>query len=138
MEQCAACEARLHGVMPKNMFLTPRSRHVFCLLVMRPDAPFRTGVASKRAGTARLGFATGEDMERMLGTRPGSLSPLSLQFDEGHAVRLLMDASLQREERLLVHPCDNRCTLALARTDLLKLLSCWGRDAEWIDLNGSE
>ncbi len=135
MEKCAECEARLSGVMPKNLFLTPRSRHVFCLLVMRPDRPFRTGVASKRAGTARLGFAGEEDMAALLGTRPGSLSPLSLLFDTGRRVRLLMDSALRGKDRLLVHPCDNRYTLALSRADLMGLLSAWGREAEWIDLD---
>ncbi len=135
MEKCALCEARLGGVMPKNLFLTPRSRHVHCLLVMRPELPFHTSVVSKRAGTARLGFAPEEDLFAFLRTRPGSISPLGLMFDREQRVRLMMDEALQTQERVLVHPCDNRYTLALARADQARLFSAWGRAVEWINLD---
>ncbi len=43
---------------------------------------FKTKELSAQLGIARLSFASGEDMERLLGTKPGSLSVLGLAFDK--------------------------------------------------------
>ena len=135
MAQCAACEQALCGLMPKNLFLTPRRRASYHLLVMRPDLEYQASVVSAQAGTSRLGFADEEALFRLLRTRPGSISPLGLMFDAEKQVRLLVDRALRQQERLLFHPCDNRASLALSGADFFeKVLPALGREPVYIDL----
>jgi len=134
MEDCTLPERRLGGVMPKNLFLRPRRQEEFYLCVMRPDAPLRTSSISRQAGASRLGFASGEELLRLMRTAPGSTSPLGLLFEEAASVRLLMDASMQREPRLIFHPCDNRYSLALSGSDFFdRLLPACGHSVTWVN-----
>jgi len=135
MTECAACEQKLGGLMPKNLFLTPRRREEYHLLVMRPDAEYQASVVSKQAGTSRLGFGGEQALAELLHTRPGSISPFGLLFDREKKVRLLMDRALRQQERLLFHPCDNRATIALSGADFFeKVLPALGREPVYIDL----
>ena len=135
MAQCAACERALGGMMPKNLFLTPRRRQQYHLLIMRPQADYPASLVSKQAGTARLGFADEQALWQLLRTRPGSISPLGLLFDREHQVRLLVDRALGQQQRLLFHPCDNRASIALSGGDFFeRVLPALGREPTYIDL----
>ena len=139
MEECAEPMRILGGVMPKNLFLRPRRQEEFYLCVTRPDAPFRTSAVSRQAGASRLGFASEEELIRLLHARPGSASPLGLMFDEAKDVRLLMDERLMNEERLIFHPCDNSYSLAVSGKDFLeKFLPAAGHGVSWVSLSSEE
>ena len=138
MEDCAAPARALGGVMPKNLFLTPRSRSAFYLCVARPDAVFRTSEVSRQAGSARLSFAPEEDLFRLLRTRPGAISPLGLLLEEAAPVRLLMDAALRDEPCLVFHPCVNTFSLALSGDDFFgKVLPATGHAATWVSMRAT-
>lgn len=128
MEDCKIPERILGGVMPKNLFLRPRRQEVFYLCVTRPDAVFRTSSVSRQAGASRLGFASEEELLRIMHAHAGAAGPLSLLLEEAKDVRLLIDERLRAEEKLLFHPCDNTCSVALSGKDfferLLKAAGC--------------
>jgi Ala-tRNA(Pro) deacylase len=117
MEDCRAAEIALSAVMPKNIFLTPRNRSAFYLLIVRPDARFKTADVSKQLGVSRLSFAPEEDLRRMLNTYPGAITPMGLLFDEDRAVRVVIDSALRDAQVLAFHPCDNEASLALTNDD---------------------
>ena len=81
MEDCLAVEAVLGTAICKNLFLTNRQHTAYYLLLMKGDKPFRTKDLSAQIGSARLSFASPEEMERLLGTTPGSASILGLMND---------------------------------------------------------
>ena len=135
MEACAPIASRLGGVMPKNLFLRPRRQEEFYLCVARPDAPFRTSSVSKQAGASRLGFASEDELMRLMRTRAGSTSPLGLLFEEAKDVRLLMDEGLRDVGKLIFHPCDNHFSVALSSGDFCgKLLPALGRTITWVKM----
>ena len=135
MEECALAERMLGGVMPKNLFLRPRRQEEFYLCVARPDAPFRTSSVSKQAGASRLGFASEDELMRLMRTRAGSTSPLGLLFEEAKDVRLLMDEGLRDVGKLIFHPCDNHYSVALSSGDFFgKLLPALGRTITWVKM----
>ena len=117
MADCAAIDARLGTLTPKNIFLTTKnhSRHYLCLT--RPEARFRTADISKQAGSSRLSFAPEEELLERLRCRPGSASPMGLIFPEAAGVGLLVDRALREAPSLGFHPCDNTRTLAVASAD---------------------
>ena len=139
MEDCKAAEEALGGVMPKNLFLTPRNHASHHLLVARADAPFRTSRISRQLGVSRLSFATAEELMDMLRTLPGAISPMGLLFDKEKRVRLAIDRALHGEERLLFHPCVNTATLAISGADFFeRLLPALGHEATYVDMQGED
>ena len=91
MEDCRAVDEALGVNMCKNLFLCNRQQTDFYLLLMPGDKPFKTKDLSAQLGVARLSFATAEQMERMLGVTPGSVSVLGLMNDCEGRVQLLID-----------------------------------------------
>ena len=139
MEDCKAAEEALGGVMPKNLFLTPRNHASHHLLIARAEAPFRTSRVSRQLGVSRLSFATAEELMDMLRTLPGAISPMGLLFDGEKKVRLAIDRELRGEERLLFHPCVNTATLAISGADFFgRLLPALGHEAVYVDMEGED
>lgn len=139
MEDCKAAEEALGGVMPKNLFLTPRNHASHHLLIARAEAPFRTSRVSRQLGVSRLSFATAEELMDMLRTLPGAISPMGLLFDGEKKVHLAIDRALRGEERLLFHPCVNTATLAISGADFFgRLLPALGHEAVYVDMEGED
>ena len=104
----------------------------------------------------KLSFASQERMERCLGLLPGSVSPFGLindmnlvhetadglqpcegvsakeLFENGHRVKLFLDADLQAAERLSFHPCDNTASTVVSNEGFRRFLEIWGGEYEWI------
>lgn len=135
MADCEGPARELGGVMPKNLFLVPKNRKVFWLCVTRPDAVFKTSDVSRQVGSARLSFAPEEDLMRLLLTKPGSISPLGLMFEEAKDVRLIVDEQLRDEKRLIFHPCVNSFSLAMSGTDFFdRFLPAVGHEAVYVSM----
>ncbi len=120
MSECLEITEKMNATVCKNLFLTPRSRHVFCLCLTRPDARFNASDISHQAGTARLGFAADQVMAELLHTHPGAVSPMGLIFDTECRVRLLADEGLLQYPKLAFHPCDHTQTVAMKTGDFFE------------------
>ena len=120
MEACVEIDAALGTKMCKNLFLCNRQKTDFYLLLMPAEKPFKTKELSGQLGVARLSFASGEDMEALLGLLPGSVSVLGLINDTDMRVRLLIDEDLLSENELGCHPLVNTSSLAISMKDVLE------------------
>ncbi|MBE5766948.1 MAG: prolyl-tRNA synthetase associated domain-containing protein [Clostridiales bacterium] len=135
MEECRIPAEQLNALMPKNLFLAPRNHSLFYLLIMRPDAEFRTSDISHQLGVSRLGFAPQEKLWEFMHTKPGAISPMGLLFDEGREVRVAVDEELLKAERLAFHPCENTSSLAMSKEAFFKeYLSGLGRNPEFVKI----
>ena len=119
MEACAGISRILGVHICKNLLLTPRNRSAFYLLAMPEDLPFRTADFSKIIGSSRLSFASGEDLQMLLGVQPGSASVLGLMNDAEHRVTLALERRVAQAEWFGCHPCRNTSSLRLKTADLL-------------------
>ncbi len=95
----------------KNVFLCNRQQTAFYLMLLAPQAPFRTAVVSKALGVSRLSFAPEDALMELLRLTPGSVSPLGLYFDTEHRVTLCYDAAVRKTPQIAFHPCDNNATV---------------------------
>ena len=120
MEDCLAIESVLGTAICKNLFLTNRQHTAYYLLLMPGDKPFRTKDLSAQIGSARLSFADAEEMERLLGTLPGSATVLGLSHDKEREVALLIDRDILAADAIGVHPLVNTASLGIAVSDILK------------------
>ena len=75
--------------------------------------------------------AAWQEMERLLGLKEGSVTPLGLLNDREHRVRFYLDASFQNEW-IGVHPMENTATVFLQADALFHLLQECGCPAEWL------
>ena len=119
----------------KNLLLTNRQMTDIYLLLMPGDKPFKTKILSKQIGTARLSFASPEQMLDCLDITPGSVSVLGLMNDKAGKVRLLIDRDLLKDERFGCHPCINTSTLSFSTRDLIeKIIPAMGHEPTYVEL----
>ena len=135
IEACHEIEKVLGCNICKNLLLTNRQQTDVYLLLMPGDKPFKTKILSKQIGTARLSFATAEQMEKHLDITPGSVSVLGLMNDKNGAVRLLIDRDLLKDEFFGCHPCINSSTLKFETSQLLeKIIPAMSHVPSYVDL----
>jgi Ala-tRNA(Pro) deacylase len=120
MEVCEKIDGALGALICKNLFLCNRQCTSFYLLMMPGDKPFKTKDLSAQIDSSRLSFASPENMEKYIGTTPGSASVLGLVFDTEREVRLLIDADVLKSEYFGCHPCENTSSLKILTSDLVK------------------
>ena len=120
IEACHAVEKVLGWPVCKNLFLCNRQKTQYYMLMLEGDKVFKTKDLSKQLGVARLSFATGEDMQAMLGVHPGSVTVLGLMNDKDNKVQLVMDKPIYEAEFVSCHPCISTSTLTIKTQDLFK------------------
>lgn len=119
MEVCKDIEESLDAQICKNLFLCNRQCTKFYLLMMAEDKKFKTKELSSQIGSARLSFASDEDMMKYLNITPGSVSVMGLLNDVNHAVCLLLDEDVLKGEYIGCHPCINTSSIRFKTKDLL-------------------
>lgn len=135
IEACEEVEKILGCKICKNLFLTNRQQTEFYLLIMPGEKPFKTKLLSKQIGSARLSFASPEQMLQYLDITPGSVSVLGLMNDKEKKVRLLIDRDLSGQEAIGMHPCINTTSLRIRTADVLeKLLPAMAHEPTFVDL----
>lgn len=139
MEDCGMIARAFNAVVPKNLFLTTRTKSVYYLLLMRPDAPFRTAHLSKQLCVSRLSFAAPDALFSMMRTLPGAISPMGLLFDTENRVRLAIDRSLQNLPVFAFHPCVNNASLSMTGEDFFtRYLPALGKEPIFVDIHVEE
>lgn len=121
MEACKAIDEVLNVQMCKNLFLCNRQKTNFYLLLMPGEKPFKTKELSSQINSARLSFASGEDMVKYLDIEPGSASVMGLMNDSENQVKLLVDEDLLENEYMGVHPCVNTSSLRIKTRDIFEI-----------------
>ena len=135
IEACHEVEKVLGCEICKNLLLTNRQMTDVYLLLMPGDKPFKTKILSKQIGSARLSFASEEQMLKHLDITPGSVSVLGLMNDGDSKVRLLVDRELLNQEYIGCHPCINSSSLKIKTSDIMeKLLPAMQHEANLVDL----
>lgn len=135
LEECHEINEIIDGTICKNLLLKTDSGKVFVLLMIQDGKRFVTKDVSKKLGCSRLSFASGEYMETLLNTSPGSLSITSLIFDKDKKITLAIDKDVINEEYICCHPSDNTATLKIKSSDILeKFLPSLGIDASIIEI----
>ncbi len=122
IEACQAVEQVLGCPICKNLFLCNRQKTEFYLLLMEGQKPFHTKDLSRQLGVSRLSFAGPEEMQQLLGVRPGSVTVLALKNDIEKRVHLVLDRPIAEAAQIACHPCISTSTVTFATKDLLERL----------------
>jgi Ala-tRNA(Pro) deacylase len=124
VEESRAVDADIPGAHTKNLFLKDAGGQFWLVTV---PAELRVDLKALPAaiGSKRVSFGKAEDMERLIGVTPGSVTPLAAIADANGVVTVVLDASLASADRMNVHPLRNTATLGLSGADLVRALTQW-------------
>ena len=68
----------------KNLFIRDEKKRNYYLITLKEDKVLDLKDLRRRFGTKPLSFASAEDLEKILGVQPGSVSALALLNDREH------------------------------------------------------
>ena len=131
----------LRGSLPgghsKNLFLRPArggpGPHL--LAVLQEDRQVSVNALARAAGAGRVEMAPAEDLRRLLGVEPGSVTPFGMVNAPPGAVRVVLDAGLiQGHSWVHFHPLVNSMTTAIRPADLLRFLEGLGHRPELLEV----
>lgn len=120
MEECNEIDSILGVVICKNLFLSNKQATKFYLLMMPGTKVFKTKEVSHQIGSTRLSFASPDDMMKLLGLEPGSVSIMGLMNDHDNAVQLLIDEDVLKDDYIGCHPCVNTSSLKIKTSDIIE------------------
>lgn len=120
-----AVHAAMPGAHTKNLFLKDKGG-AFWLVTVPSDARVNLKGLPAAIGCKHVSFGKAEDMERLLGITPGSVTPLAAINAAPGSITVVLDAVLAEADPVNVHPLRNTATLGLAGATILDLLRHWG------------
>ena len=135
MAESGALRLSLEGVRCKNLLLQDKRGHHY-LVVTTANKSLKLSALAMALGSKRLSFASADSLFRLLGVRPGSLSPFALVNDTLSTIHLVVDEELRRESNFHFHPLDSTATIALSRQDLEAFLDSIEHPPRWTFLEG--
>lgn len=115
---------QIPGAHTKNLFLKDAGGQ-YWLVTVPHDKRVDLKALPAVFGSKRVSFGKGEDMERLLGITPGSVTPLAAFNDADGVVRVVLDQSLAEAALVQVHPLRNSATASLTGADLVRALTAW-------------
>ena len=120
-------DAGFPGAHTKNLFLKDTAG-AFWLMIVPADARIDLKALPQAIGCKRVSFTKPDDMQRLLGITPGSVTPLAIINSAPGSVTVVVEEGLATAERINVHPLRNTGTLGLAGADVLRLLRHWSHN----------
>lgn len=117
----------LKGALPEGhskSLLVKEKDGTLTLMVARGEIRADLKGIAAALGAKRFSFAPGEEMEKVLGVTPGSLTPLALINDREHRIgRVVIDAPLLQGERIWCHPLRNTASVGIAPAALAAFIA---------------
>jgi Ala-tRNA(Pro) deacylase len=133
VEESARLHAQIAGNHTKNLFLKDAGGQ-YWIVTAPHDASIDLKALPGVIGSKKVSFGKAEDMERLLGVSPGSVTPLAAINDSECAVRIVLDTRLAGRDMINVHPLRNSATLSLAGDDLVRFLADAGHPPQIVAL----
>lgn len=118
----------------KNLFVRDDKKSSYYLITVRGGKRVDLQEIRKAYGTRRLSFASAEDLKRLLGLFPGSVTPLGLLNNVEKNVKLFLDSDFGEDDLIGVHPNENTATVWLKAGDLVRLIREHGNEVEAVEL----
>ena len=118
----------------KNLFFRNHKGNKHYLVIFDHRQSLGIHDLEKRLKQGKLSFASEQRMDKYMGLKPGSVSPLGLTHDREHHVYLFLDENLGKLPNISFHPNDNRASLVVAFSDFIRFLDAMGNGYEFLRL----
>ena len=117
----------------KNIFFRNHKGNRHYLVIIDHRAELDIHNLEKRLKQGKLTFASEQRIHKLLGLRPGSLSPFGLINDKEKHVHLFIDSHLKEAKLISFHPNINTASLVLSFDNLMKFLNFQKNHFEFIE-----
>jgi len=117
--------AAIPGSHTKNLFLKDNGG-AYWLVTVPSEARVDLKALPAAIGSKRVSFGKADDMDRLLGIAPGSVTPLAAINAAPGSITVVLDEGLAAAATVNVHPLRNTGTLGLSGATILDLLRHWG------------
>lgn len=108
----------------KNLFVCDDKKRNYYLLTTKGNKRVDLKAFRHKYGTRPLSLAKEEDLKRILGLTPGSVTPLGILNDQEHKTHFFLDEDFQIPPSIIgVHPNENTATIWLKVEDLLRIIT---------------
>ena len=131
--EAAALRGSLPGAHCKSLFFKDK-KGGFWLAVMLEECRIDLKRLAARLTAPRFSFGAAADLHRLLGVRPGKVTPFALLNDVPHLVTPVLDAAMLQHDPLNYHPLVNDRTTAISAADLLQLIDASGNVPRIVNL----
>lgn len=117
----------------KNLFVRDDKKQNYYLITVKGDKRVNLKEFRKKYGLRNLSFASAEELMKIMGLTPGSVTPLGLLNDEEHIVKFYLDSEFNGT-LIGVHPNDNTATVWLKSKDLIKIIKEHGNEVSLAEI----
>jgi Ala-tRNA(Pro) deacylase len=118
----------------KNLLLKSKSGYYY-LIIMSGLNKLDMKYLAKKLNTSKLSFASSDDLKRLLGVNPGSVSIFGLLNDPDNVVELLFEERLLEAVELGFHPNDNTATIFISTNYLQQITKKLGHPMQLVNLH---
>ena len=119
MEECVEISDKLGAEIRKTILVCNKKKEFF-LVILPADKRFDGKLFAAYARTPRVSFASGEEMEEVLGLTPGSASVMGILNDPENKVRVFIDKPVADAEWFACNPGANTTHIRFKTKDLIK------------------
>ncbi|WP_249029025.1 prolyl-tRNA synthetase associated domain-containing protein [Tannockella kyphosi] len=119
-------------LVAKNLFLRNDKKTIYYLIVVKEDRKINLKQMRKQYQTRPLSFASKEDLEAILKTTPGSVTPFGVLEDTQCKVVVWIDDFFEGKT-IGVHPNTNEATIWIESKTLQTILKEHNNSVEFID-----
>jgi len=123
----------IEGAHIKNLYLRDGKKKNY-LVVAEESRKVDLKELVQTIGGGRLSFGSADRLMEFLGVRPGAVSPLTLINDKARHVTLVYDRTLDRSEKINVHPLVNDKTVTLNTSGMHQFLEHTGHWADRVEI----
>ena len=127
VDESRGIEADIPGEHTKNLFLKDTGG-AFLLLTVPAKARVDLKALPNVIGCKRVSFGKPEDMLRLLGIKPGSVTPLAMINALPGSITCVLVAALAQADQVNVHPLRNTATIGVSGPNIVRLLRYWKHD----------
>lgn len=121
-----ALDLTLPGAHTKNLFLKDKKGRFFLVSALKDTRIDLKRLHETLGASGRVSFGSEEQLMRLLGVKPGSVTAFAVVNDRAGEVTMVLDAGFMAHDTVNFHPLVNTMTVGLARDDLLAFLSACG------------
>lgn len=133
MEDLSHVELPYPDADAKNLFVRDDKKRNYYMITVTSEKRVDLKEFRSKYGTAKLSFASADDLMAIMGLIPGAVTPLGLLNDAECRVKLFLDNAFA-DGLIGVHPNDNTATVWLKTEDLIRLLRESGHEVQLVEV----
>ena len=119
MEECVEISEKLGAEIRKTIVVCNRQKTDFYLVILPAGKRFDSKLFAAMMRTARVSFASSEDMQRVIGLTPGEASVMGILNDPEGKVKVVIDKAVADAEWFACNPGANTSHLRFKTKQLI-------------------